>query len=202
MYNDEELEIEEEIVSFRNTMINNYCNMEALNKMRNDLIERKAMLSFAWIVYRVVRIIDLEMIKIYREEKKLNTIYKRLEQWEWDDVFEACIKANRLGLVVYPLYNVNNDLSYLKPDDEAGLLEVLEESINKYFDFLLDKNIKNHRIMMEFINKMTKFGENHDMSEEEVTQFARRAFEMGINVIGIKSQDELDEVYRRVCPEA
>ena len=122
MYNDEELEIEEEIVSFRNTMINNYCNMEALNKMRNDLIERKAMLSFAWIVYRVVRIIDLEMIKIYREEKKLNTIYKRLEQWEWDDVFEACIKANRLGLVVYPLYNVNNDLSYLKPDDEAGLL--------------------------------------------------------------------------------
>ena len=45
---------------------------------------------------------------------------------QWDDIFEICIKANRIGLEVYPKINPNNDLSYL---NEVEITKLLEEQL-------------------------------------------------------------------------
>ena len=54
----------------------------------------------------------------------------------------------------------------------------------------------------EFLNIMNEFGEKHNMSEKELFNFADSALKMGYNVADINTQEELDEVYRKVYPEA
>ena len=198
---DRKEQIEKEIVALRDNAFSTYYDMDILSNSRNGLIKGKFSLSFAWIIYRVIQGINLETMKLYKKTKH-SSFFFNLYQWEWDDIFEICIKANRLGLQVFPKVNPKNDLSYLDAVEQTKLLEVYMEALNKYFDILLKRNLDYLDEENLFLNKMMKFGDNHNMNEEELVVFANKAYQMGINVADINTQEELDEAYRKVFPEA
>ena len=198
---DRKEQIEKEIVALRDNAFSTYYDMDILSNSRNGLIKGKFSLSCAWIIYRVIQGINLETMKLYKKTKH-SSFFFNLYQWEWDDIFEICIKANRLGLQVFPKVNPKNDLSYLDAVEQTKLLEVYMEALNKYFDLLLKRNLDYLDEENLFLNKMMKFGDNHNMNEEELVVFANKAYQMGINVADINTQEELDEAYRKVFPEA
>ena len=196
-------QIEKEIVALRDNAFSSHYNIETLSISRNGLIKGKFNLSFAWIIYRVIQAINIETAKVYNNTKNnYASFFFKLHQWEWDDIFEICIKANRLGLQVFPKINPNNDLSYLDPVEQTKLLEVYTDALNKYYDILLKRNLDYIEEENCFLNKMMTFGDNHNMNEEELVEFANRANQMGINVADINTQEELDEIYKKVFPEA
>ncbi len=195
--------VEKEIVSLRDSKINSFCNMSSLNGSRNNLIQGGFNISFAWIIFRMIQAINLDVSLLYRDKSiKRRTYFINLYQWQWDDIFEICIKANRIGLEVYPKINPNNDLSYLNEVETIKLLEVYEEAINKYFDLFLEVNKRYLTDERTFIHKMTTFGDNHILTEEELVSFAMKAYDKGVNVADINTQEELEEIYKQICPEA
>lgn len=195
--------VEKEIVTLRDSKINSFCNMSSLNDSRNNLIQGGFNISFAWIIFRMIQAINLDVSLLYRDKSiKRRTYFINLYQWQWDDIFEVCIKANRIGLEVYPKINPNNDLSYLNEVEIIKLLEVYEEAINKYFDLFLEVNKRYLTDERTFIHKMTTFGDNHILTEAELVSFAMKAYDKGINVADINTQEELEEIYKQVCPEA
>lgn len=195
--------VEKEIVALRDSKINSFCNMSSLNGSRNNLIQGGFNISFAWIIFRMIQAINLDVSLLYRDKSiKRRTYFINLYQWQWDDIFEICIKANRIGLEVYPKINPNNDLSYLNEVETIKLLEVYEEAINKYFDLFLEVNKRYLTDERTFIHKMTTFGDNHILTEEELVSFAMKAYDKGVNVADINTQEELEEIYKQICPEA
>ena len=195
--------VENEIVALRDSKIERFCNISSLNDSRINLIQGGFNLSFAWIIYRVIQAINLDLSMLYKDKDyKHITYFFNLYQWQWDDIFEICIKANRIGLEVYPKINPNNDLSYLNEVEITKLLEVYEEAINKYFDLFLEVNKRYLTDERTFIHKMTTFGDNHILTEAELVSFATKAYEKGINVADINTQEELEEIYKQICPEA
>ncbi len=195
--------VENEIVALRDSKIERFCNISSLNDSRINLIQGGFNISFAWIIYRMIQAINLDLSMLYKEKNyKHITYFFNLYQWQWDDIFEICIKANRIGLEVYPKINPNNDLSYLNEVEIIKLLEVYEEAINKYFDLFLELNKRYITDERTFIHKMTIFGDNHILTETELVDFAMKAYDKGINVADINTQEELEEIYKQVCPEA
>lgn len=204
MLKDKRIErIEQEIVFLRDGAFSAYYDIEFLANARKGLLKANLNISFAWIIYRVIQGINVETAKIYNNsQNKYASFFFKLYQWEWDDIFEICIKSNRLGLEVFPKLNPNNDLSYLNSVEQTKLLEIYSEALNKYFDILLKRNIVYLDEETMFINKMMKFGDNHDMNENDLVIFANKAYQMGINVADINTQEELDDIYKKVFPEA
>ena len=49
---------------------------------------------------------------------------------------------------------------------------------------------------------MNEFGGNHDMSEEELTDFANEALKKNINVAYVRTQEELEKIYKEIYLEA
>lgn len=195
--------VENEIVALRDSKIERFCNIASLNDSRKNLIQGGFNISFAWIIYRMIQAINLDLSMLYKDKNyKHITYFFNLYQWQWDDIFEICIKANRIGLEVYPKINPNNDLSYLNEVEITKLLEVYEEAINKYFDLFLEVNKRYITDERTFIHKMTTFGDNHILTEAELVNFAMKAYDKGINVADINTQEELEEIYKQVCPEA
>ena len=195
--------VENEIVALRDSKIERFCNIASLNDSRKNLIQGGFNISFAWIIYRMIQAINLDLSMLYKDKNyKHITYFFNLYQWQWDDIFEICIKANRIGLEVYPKINPNNDLSYLNEVEITKLLEVYEEAINKYFDVFLEVNKRYLTDERTFIHKMTTFGDNHILTEAELVNFATKAYEKGINVADINTQEELEDICKLVCPEA
>ena len=73
-------------------------------------------------------------------------------------------------------------------------LKILEirNMINKDRDKDLDYTFK----------EMNEFGDNHDMSEEELTDFANEALKKNINVAYVRTQEELEKIYKEIYLEA
>lgn len=194
---------EEEIVKLRDQAFTAYYDLNILSQSRAVLIKGRFNLSFAWIIYRAIQAINIETAKLFKDSNFKHTIgYRNLFQYEWDDIFEICIKANRLGLTLFPRINTNNDLSYLDSSEQTKLLEIYFEALNKYYDIILKYNIDYLNEENQFLNKMMKFGDNHEMNEADLVQFSTKALQMGINVAEISTQEELEEVYKKVFPDA
>ena len=90
---------------------------------------------------------------------------------------------------------------YVKKEIDA-IYDVTNEAVSKYFKTLADENKNYKKIENEFVSKMNEFGKRHDMSERELVNFADGALKMGYNVADTETQEELDEVYKKVYPEA
>ena len=194
---------ENEIIKLRDQAFSRFYEIKSLSLSRQALIEGKYSLSFAWYIYKMIIVVDVSTANLYKNPKYSHkSVYRKLYQREWDKIFEICIKANKLGLNVFPKINPNNDLSYLNPEEQLKLLEVFEEALNRYFDILVRINKDYLDEENQFISRMLKFGDNHGMNENDLVAFANKAFKIGINVANIDSQEELDEVYKKVFPEA
>ena len=204
MLMDERIEkYEEESIKLRDQAFIAYYDLNVLSQSRAALIKGRFNLSFAWIIYITIQAINIETAKIFKNPNFKHTIgYRNLFQYEWDDIFEICIKANRLGLTLFPRINTNNDLSYLDTSKQTKLLEIYSEALNKYYDTILKYNVDYLNEETQFLNKMMKFGDNHDMNEADLVQFSTKALQMGFNVADINTQEELEEVYKKVFPEA
>ena len=156
---------EEEIVKLRDQAFTAYYDLNILSQSRAALIKGRFNLSFAWIIYRAIQAINIETAKLFKDSNFKHTIgYRNLFQYEWDDIFEICIKANRLVLTLFPRINTNNDLSYLDSLEQTKLLEIYSEALNKYYDIILKYNIDYLNEENQFLNKMMKFGNNHEMN--------------------------------------
>ena len=98
--------------------------------------------------------------------------------------------------------NPENGIAHLNEEQINLIANIGKEALNRYLDILETKNNEYKKMETEFLNKMNEFGKKHDMSERELVIFADSALKMGYNVADINSQEELDEVYKKVYPEA
>ena len=177
-------------------------NIEMLNQNRIYLISKNIRLSMAHIIYKNLLTIDSYVKQLYQNTNDKVGNYIEFEQYKWDLLFVICVRANFLGIDPYPTINRNNNLDYLTEHQKAELLQVNEKAINRYFDFFMEYNIEAIKGFDSFINKMSIFGENHNLSEEEINDFIHMALERNINVAYIDSQEELDKVFDSLYPKA
>ena len=201
MLADERIEkYEEEILKLKNDEHTKFYDIKILSKCRKEILDNRLGYSFAVTIYRAILYLNIDVAGIYKNQKHI-TGYRNLFQWEWDEIFEVCIKANKLGLEIVPKLNPNNDFSYLNSNEQQKLMEVYDYAISKYFEILLRININYLNDRNSFLNRMMKLGDIHGMSEPELVTFANKALSMGINVANITSSDELEEIYKKVFPE-
>ena len=112
------------------------------------------------------------------------------------------IIRNNLGIVLYLGNNPENGIAHLNEEQINLIADIGKEALNRYLDILETKNNEYKKMETEFLNKMNEFGEKHDMSEKELVNFADSALKMGYNVADIETQEELDEVFKKVYPES
>ena len=177
-------------------------DLEILNQCRMYLIEKNIRLSMAHIVFKNLLTIDNYLKQMYQTKEDMIGSYIEFDQSKWDSLFVICVKANYLGIDPYPSINISNDLNYLTNEQKTELLQVNEEATNKYFEYFMEYNIETTKGYVNFVNKMTKFGENHDLTDAEIDDFINIALEHNINVAHVDSQEELDKVYELLYPKA
>ena len=98
--------------------------------------------------------------------------------------------------------NPENGIAHLNEEQINLIANIGKEALNRYLDILETKNNEYKKMENEFLNKMNEFGEKHDMSEKELVNFADSALKMGYNIADIETQEELDEVFKKVYPES
>ena len=141
MLEDERIEkYEEEILKLKNDEHTKFYDIKILSKCRKEILDNRLGYSFAVTIYRAILYLNIDVAGIYKNQKHI-TGYRNLFQWEWDEIFEVCIKANKLGLEIVPKLNPNNDFSYLNSNEQQKLMEVYDYAISKYFEILLRINI-------------------------------------------------------------
>jgi len=167
---------------------------------RDKTLPKPSICSLLW---EIVKNINFQIKNWYSNKSiKKSTYYFELTQEEFDELYGICIKGNNLGIVLYLGNNPENGIAHLNEEQINLIANIGKEALNRYLDILETKNNEYKKMETEFLNKMNEFGEKHDMSEKELVNFADSALKMGYNVADIETQEELDEVYKKVYPEA
>lgn len=196
-----------EIVRLRDGLLSYYFKRKEfievdkyIRKNRKKELPNPSICSLLWTV---VVSVDNHVRAWYSDARiRKNSRYYPLSQEELDELFVMCAKGNDLDIILYLGNNSENGIYHLSDDDIFRISEVGKAAINRYFDILNNKNIEYKKMETDFLNRMNEFGEKHEMSESELVDFANKAYKIGVNVADIKSQEELDEVYKMVFPEA
>ncbi len=149
-------------------------NFDWLNQVRDYLLKKNYRLSFAYIIYQSVLTIAIHVKNIYKTAR--SSFYFDFPQWEWDSIYKICIKANELGIDVYPKINRNNNLDYLTETQVNDLLTINDEAVNYYFELLISHNLNYVDDENRFLNMMYKFGEKHNMTERELSRLCEEAY--------------------------
>lgn len=199
LVDDKKEKIELDIITIKDDIISK-MNYDWLNQIRNYLVKKNYRLSFAYIIYQSILTIDLHVKNLYKNSR--TSFYFEFPQWEWDSLYKICIKANELGIDVYPKINRNNNLDYLTELQVNDLLTINDEAVNYYFDLLLKHNLNYVDDEKKFLNMMYKFGEKHNMTEKELTKMCEDAYKKNINLALFTSLDEVEEIYKELYPEA
>ncbi len=159
--------------------------------------------SICSLLWEIVKNINFQIKNWYSNKSiKKSTYFFELSQEEFDELYGICIKGNNLGIVLYLGNNPENGIAHLNEEQINLIADIGKEALNRYLDILENKNNEYKKMETEFLNKMNKFGEKHDMSERELVNFADSALKMGYNLADIETQEELDDVYKKVYPEA
>lgn len=175
-------------------------NFDWLNQVRDYLLKKNYRSSFAYIIYQSVLTIAIHVKNIYRTAR--SSFYFDFPQWEWDSIYKICIKANELGIDVYPKINRNNNLDYLTESQVNDLLTINDEAVNYYFELLISHNLNYVDDENRFLNMMYKFGEKHNMTEKELTRLCEEAYKKNINLSLFTSVEEVEDIYKELYPEA
>jgi len=199
LVDDKKEKMELDIITIKDDIISK-MNYDWLNQIRNYLIKKNYRLSFAYIIYQSILTIDLYVKNLYKNSRI--SFYFEFPQWEWDSLFKICIKANELGIDVYPKINRNNNLDYLTELQVNDLLTINDEAVNYYFDLLLKHNLNYVDDENNFLNMMYKFGEKHNMTEKELRKMCEDAYKKNINLSLFSSSEEVEEIYKELYPEA
>ena len=159
--------------------------------------------SIATLLWEDILKIDNDVKEWYLNEKNhITSQYYFFTQEELDELFVMCTEGNKLGIKLYLGDKPENGIIHLTDDQVYAISEVGKNVANHYLNILAKKNIEYKNEEARFLNKMNIFGQRHDMSEVELVEFANKAYNIGINLAELETQDELEDIYRIVYPEA
>ena len=193
--------IREEYTNMKNEVLTK-VNIEWLYMNKEYLVKNNKMLSFAHVLFRSVLTINQYVYGLYNKPNKYKSHFFNISQVDWDKLFVLCEKANNLGFDIISGYEEKKNFEYLNETEKVELLEVNEAVINEYFELLLRCNVNYLYEEKAFIEMMNLFGDNHDMNEAELTAFANAALKRNVNVAYVKTQEELEKIYKEIYLEA
>ena len=198
--NDELTRLREQLYNYYFTK-DNFINIDKwVRQNRNKQLPAPSICTLLWAI---VLSIDTQVRGWYSNDKiNKNTFYFQLSQEELDELFGTCIKGNNLGIVLYLGNNPENGLNELSDNQLFSIFDIAKEAANKYFDILINKNDNYKKQQNDFMSMMNEFGTKHEMSESELIEFGNKAYRIGYNLTEVKTQEELEEVYNKVYPEA
>ena len=199
--------IPDELSRLREHLLSYYFKKENFiaieKKIRQSRTDSQPAPSVCTIIWTIVKDIDKQVKGLYYDRYLRKSLYYFTPtQDEFDELFVICEKGNRCGITLYYNNDSKNGLNDLSTAEIDAIYDVTNEAVSKYFKTLADDNKNYKKIENEFVSKMNEFGKRHDMSERELVNFADGALKMGYNVADIETQEELDEVYKKVYPEA
>lgn len=143
-----------------------------------------------------------DVVKRNLNRKKESTIqYFEYTQEELDDLFVLCVPANKLDITLYS----KNDREYLvnkiNDDKLKSVFEIAKDVYNMYFDILMNKNVQWMNSLYDQMDMLDGFAEKHEMSERDIIDFVKLADSKGYNITKLKSEEEIEEIYKIVYPE-
>ena len=166
------------------------------------LVKSNKQLSFAHVLFRSIITINQYVYSLYNKANNYNSHFFNINQVDWDKLFVLCEKANNLGFDIISGYEEKKNFDYLNEVEKTKLLEVSDDVVDKYFNILLQHNVKYLNEERAFLAMMNEFGGNHDMIEEELKDFANEALKKNINVAYVRTQQELEKIYKEIYLEA